>query len=97
MAVKIRCINKDQGDHDNPHEAISHFGWINESNGESGKSTRLQMVRFIEIDNGRAYVKDNSGNVAFCYVRTSSKGNKFIQTIADGKYSDNLLSLKECL
>jgi len=95
MSVRIRCINKAHGHHENPHEAISHYGWINESNNESGKSERQCMVDWVKQGN-KAYVKDNLGNVAYCQVRRSSRGTEFLQTYADGKPTDNLLSLPEC-
>jgi hypothetical protein len=95
MAVKITCINKDNGDHYDPHEAITHLGWINESNGNTGKSTRAEMVKFLE-DGNNAYTKDNAGNVAYLVVRVSRSGNKYVKTVADGKETDNLLYLIEC-
>jgi len=96
MSVKITCIKKDNGNHDNPHEAIEKLGWLDESTGKSGICTRLEMVEFIEKDKGIAYVVDRFGNKAYLYVRVSVKNNKFVQTIADGKYSNNLLALIEC-
>jgi hypothetical protein len=95
MSLRITCINKDSGNHDNPHEAISRYGWLNEISMESGKSTRQEMVEWVEKGN-TAYVKDANGNTAKCGVRTSKKGTKFLQTYSDGFYSDNLLSLSEC-
>lgn len=95
MAVRITCINKDNGDHYDRHEAITHLGWINESNGEKGKSTRADMVKFLE-DGNKAYTKDSAGNVAYLVVRVSQSGNKYVKTIADGKETDNLLYLVEC-
>lgn len=95
MSVKITCINKDNGDHFDPHEAITHLGWINESTNESGKCTLKQMVDFLEKKNS-AYVKDAWGNVAYLVVRISRFGNKFVKTLADGKETNNLLSLVEC-
>lgn len=64
MAIRITCINKDNGNHENPHVAITHLGWVNESDGRSGKSTRLEMYEFIK-NGGKAYVTDNYGNKAF--------------------------------
>lgn len=96
MSVRITCINKDNGNHQNPHEAITHLGWMNESSGDSGKSTRSQMVEFIEKDKGSAYVKDSSGRMAYLIVKVSAYGNKYVKTIADGVESDNLLYLMEC-
>lgn len=95
MSVRIHCINKDNGDHDDPHEAITHLGWIDESSGKSGKSTRLEMVKFIE-DGNQAYVKDGYGNIAYLIVKISQYGNKFVKTKADGVETNNLLKLLEC-
>lgn len=95
MAVRVTCVNKDNGNHDNPHEAISHYGWINESTNTSGKSDRASMVRYIEKGNS-AYVS-NGYDEAYCYVRVSPAGNKFLQTKADGQWSNNLTKLPECI
>lgn len=92
--VKITCIKKDSGNHNNPHEGITDYGWIN-SNEKTGQSTRSAMVKWIE-DGNRAYVTDTYGNKAYCAIRTSPSGNKFLQTYSDGNYNNNLLSLPEC-
>ena len=95
MSVKITCINKDYGDHYDPHEAITHLGWINESTNSAGKSTRQEIVDFIENGN-TAYTKDTQGNIAYLVVRISRFGNKFVKTLADGRDTNNLLELMEC-
>lgn len=95
MSVKITCINKDHGNHENPHEAISHYGWLNENTGKLGRSDRQTMVDWVKEGN-KAYVKDNLGNIAYCYVRKSPRGVEFLQTYSDGTYTDNLLKLPEC-
>lgn len=96
MSVKIICINKDNGNHYNPHEAIQKFGWLNESTRETGYATMRDMVKFLE-DGNHAYVvsKLNPTLKAFLYVN-EREGRKFVQTAADGKWSDNLLQLPEC-
>jgi hypothetical protein len=96
MAVRITCINKDGGNHENPHEGITQFGWTNEETRAGGKSTRAEMVDFLENKKGSAYVKDGLGNVAHVGVVTSSRGTKYLRTYADGKWTDNLLALPEC-
>jgi len=95
MSVKITCINKDNGDHYDPHQAITHLGWIDESTGKTGKSTRLEIVDFIEKGNS-AYVEDSYGNRAYLVVRVRGN-NKYVQTQADGKLTNNLLELPECV
>jgi len=96
MAVRIKCVDKPSGNIQNPHEAISQYGWINEENQETGITGRISMVNWIENEGGVAYVKDTLGNVAYCQVRTSVNGTKFLQTVTDRRWSDNLLSLLRC-
>lgn len=89
-------MNKPSGNIQNPHEAISDYGWLNEVSGDTGVSTRPVMVQWVE-KGGEAFVKDNSGNKARCQVRTSVNGTKFLQTVSDGRWTDNLLSLPKCV
>lgn len=96
MAVRITCINKDNGYHYDPNEAISTLGWVNDKTRASGQSTLAQMVDFLEVQRGQAYVKDGLGNIAYLIVKISPRGNKYVKTITDGKLTDNLLSLPEC-
>ena len=95
MAIRVTCIKKSGGYHENPHEAISRFGWRNEQRGASNSSTREQMWEWV-TNGGDAYVKDTYGNVAWVRAKTNSRGTHYLQTEADGKASDNLLKLPEC-
>ena len=95
MALKVICVNKDHGYHANPHEAISLFGWIEDSTALQGKYTLSQMVMFLDRG-GVAYTTTPSGNRK-AYLETFVRNSmKFVRTIADGTTSDNLLSLSEC-
>lgn len=95
MSVRITCINKSGGYHENPHEAISVFGWINEENQQSGKSDRETMWQWVTTG-GIAYVRDSYGNTAQVQAKTNSRGTHYLQTVADRTPTDNLLSLPEC-
>jgi hypothetical protein len=95
MSVRITCIKKSGGYHENPYEAISTFGWTNEQTGESNSTDREQMWKWV-TEGGEAYVRDAYGNVAWVRAKTNSRGTHFLQTEADGKPSDNLLHLNEC-
>jgi len=94
MAVRITCINKDGGNHANPYEGITHFGWVNEQTKASGRSTRAEMVEFLTRQGGKAYVKEG-GSIAWVGVPRTD-GTPFLQTYADNKWTNNLLSLGEC-
>lgn len=96
MTVKIVCINKSDGYHENPHEAISHYGWKNESSDETGISDRQSMVNWMKQGN-YAYVVDQYGQKVYCQVRVSVNGTEFLQTESDNKLTNNLLSLIECI
>ena len=95
MSVRITCINKDGGNHANPYEGITSFGWVNDQTKAAGRSTRAEMVEFLTKQGGRAYVKDALGNVAWIGVPRTD-GTPFLRTYADSKWTDNLLSLTEC-
>lgn len=95
MAVRITCVDKPGGNLQNPHEAISQYGWLDESTGKTKISTRFQMIEFLK-DGRKAYVQDVYGNKAFCQLRKSPYGTEYLQTVTDGKWSDNLLSLSSC-
>ena len=96
MAVKISCIKKDNGNHENPYVAISTLRWKEDGTGKEGESSRLQMYDFVEVTKGIAYVIDSRGNKANLIGETSLKGNKYVKTVADNVTSDNLLKLNEC-
>ena len=94
MAIRIVCIKKDNGNHDNPYEAISHYGWIEDGTKKNDVTNRQTVVGWVE--NGiRAYVSSSEGTVD-CYVNKSRAGTKFLQTSADSRSSNNLLNLPEC-
>ena len=96
MSVKITCIKKDGGNHENAYTAISTLSWLNESTNQTGVSTRLEMYNFVMVEKGVAYVKDRYGNVSNLMGEISSRGTKFVKTHPDSVLSDNLLKLPEC-
>jgi len=95
MSIRITCINKENGYHEDPHVAISMLGWLNEGTNEAGKSTRIDMYNWIK-QGGQAYVRDTYGNNAYLVAKISEHGNPYVQTVADGRPANNLLSLLEC-
>ena len=95
MAVKVTCVSKPLGNNLNPHEAISRIGWINESTGAQGVSTRLEIYDFIK-GGGQVYVIGSGNSRVYVGCRDGSTGTKFVQTHADGQWSNNLLSQRNC-
>jgi hypothetical protein len=96
VSVRITCINKAGGDHADPHHAIEALGWVNEQSGETGKSTRIEVYEWLKNKQGTAYVRDSRGNIAQVGIREHRNGTRYLQTYADGVWTDNLLALPEC-
>ena len=96
MTVRITCINKAGGYHEDPHEVVTHYGWLNEGTNEANKADRQSMVNWVKQGNF-AYVKDIYGDVAYCFVNKSRNGTEFLQTHRDNIPTDNLLKLPECI
>jgi hypothetical protein len=96
MSIRITCIKKSNGYHQDRHHAISELGWANEQTNETGRSTRLEMYDWIKNQNGVASVADARGNKARVGGREHANGTKYVQTYADRIWTDNLLALPEC-
>ena len=97
MSVRITCISKDGGNHDNPHVAISDLGWKNEETGDTGRSTRLQIYDWIKNQRGYAYVRDHVGNTVRVGTAENANGTRYVRTYRDNTWTDNLLALPECV
>jgi Protein of unknown function (DUF3892) len=96
MSVRITCINKSRGNHEDPHHAIERVGWLNEETGKAGNNSRLEMYDWIKNEKGVAYVLDTRNNRALVGTRENLRGTKYLQTYADKVWTDNLLALPEC-
>lgn len=84
--VQVTCVNKPN--RDSSHEAITHLG------GNGWRWTRAQVVSAIE-NRTYAFFTSVAGKTAWLVVRQGQNG-KYVQTEADGKLTNNLLSLPEC-
>lgn len=90
MKYKIVGIHKNNGDHYDPHTAIDAY--IYETGDKKYYKYRQDMVN--RLKNGdSAYVPSPYGN-AECVVRNNGR-IEFLQTVSDGRYTNNLLSLPE--
>lgn len=96
MAIRITCINKFGGFHLDPHHSIMDLGWQEDGTGKQGKSSRQQVYDWLKNSGGQAYVIDRRGNRASVLPRENANGTQFVQTVADGIWTDNLLALPEC-
>ena len=97
MSIRITCIAKASGDHENPYVAILKLKWenLNFSN-DRGIYTREEMYEYVK-NGGEAWVYDRSGNSrAKLIALISLRVTKYVKTEADFTTNDNLLKLKEC-
>lgn len=99
IEIEITGIRKDDGNHNNPYEAVEAYRWTQRSNGKSGIASRPVVVSWL--DSGihgaavHAYVERVQPR-AYCYVNQSARGTRFLQTRPDAISGNNLLSLPEC-
>jgi len=89
VAIKFTAIRLSGGE---GHEHIVYLWWTNPATGKTGDNTKAHLVDWVE-GGGKAYVEDSWGNRADVYVRTPSYGAKYLQTKADGIWTNNLLAL----
>ena len=54
------------------------------------------VIQRIEREIDTFYVRDSQGNRANVGVVRPANGRAYIRTYADGKWTDNLLSLRSC-
>lgn len=83
------------------HEHIAELWWeqVDEKGNtlKSGNSTREQMVEYIEANgDSSVWCPDRDPSKTGAWVHVQNNGRiKYVQTFADGRTSDNLLSLPE--
>lgn len=94
MAFQITGIRK-PGGAQNSAEAISHYRWVDDGNTQEAITDRITVVGWVENKGIPAYVADGNNKV-WCEVRVNQYGTRFLQTVADGRPTNNLLALPEC-
>jgi hypothetical protein len=96
MAVRIICIKRDEGEHENPYVAIDHLEWVNDRININGISDRAKIYDWIKNGKGEAYIVDQFGKKSYLIPAISPQGNKYVKTVVDETVSDCLLTLPEC-
>ncbi len=97
MAVRIICIKKDEGKHENPYIAIDYLEWINERINVKGVTDRTKIHDWIKNEDGEAYIIDENGNKTYLIPAVSPQGNKYVKTVTDESAPDCLLMLPACV
>lgn len=90
MAIKFTGIRLSGG---SSHQHIVRLWWLNPASGKTGDNSREELVRWIETEDGKAYVEDTKGHRVAVGVVAPSTGPKYLRTYADGVWTDNLLAL----
>jgi len=54
------------------------------------------VYNWLKRENGQAYVVDSRGHRASVLPRENEHGTRFLHTVADRVWTDNLLALPEC-
>lgn len=92
MGIRITRVRKP--DRDNTHEAISHYGTSNTTDGKFAAIERESLISQLEANGLYAYVSED-GNEAICDIKNNG-GIRFLQTRPDASEANNLLSLPPC-
>ncbi|MGD7095876.1 DUF3892 domain-containing protein [Ralstonia pseudosolanacearum] len=100
MGTTLRCVakrmNGGQG-----HEHIESLWWVKYADGQDvGPTvtwTRAQMVAYIEQHGENSvWCPDRNPSLKGAWVHVHNNGHiKFVQTVADGRKTDNLLALPD--
>jgi len=85
--VRVKCINK--ANRLSSHESITHLG------GESWRWTSQQVISSIEDKTNSFYTMENNKRADIGVV--NGPNGKYLRTHADGRWTDNLLALPECI
>jgi hypothetical protein len=100
MGTTVKCTARRMAG-GTAHEHISHLWWDRvEQSGkvlESGVCTREEMVAYVEKNgNNSVWCPDRNPKLQGAWVHVHSNGRiKYVQTVADGRKTDNLLSLPQ--
>jgi Protein of unknown function (DUF3892) len=86
--IYITAVHMSAGGAGNEH--IAGVRWSNAESGAVGESTTPAVIHWIDNDGGVAKVKASPADVL---VGTVDANPKYLRTYADGKWTNNLLSL----
>lgn len=87
MSVQVISVHLEGG---NTHEHITELKWWNPADGSTNVSSKSQMVEYVD-GGGSAYVE--GAPRAFLHTVHPAGRTPYVQTKADGQWSNNLLSL----
>lgn len=90
MSIEITHIRF--GSTKKTEDEIVSYKWTNDQTGKLGQSDKPAMVEWIDEKKGKAHVGSGIARVSVGVVKPPS-GQPYLRTYADGKWTNNLLSL----
>jgi hypothetical protein len=90
MALRITHRRMSPGGTRNEH--ITHVQWQGDAGEGVDAATKAQMVHFIDVQKGTAYVLGPQSRSQVGTVHEAGT-TPYLRTYANGKWDDNLLSL----
>src|SRR5687768_18469825 len=84
--VRVTTVHMEGGEN---HEHIARVRWTNPQTGDSGQSTREQMIEYLRKPGTRAFVIDGERTVN---IRIVEAEPPYIRTHADGGRPNHLLA-----
>lgn len=91
MSIQITRIRKP--DPQSPHYSVIAYG-CPRNDGTLGIYEREFFIKWLKENNTSAYVSSIYGNIP-CQIRNNGHVN-YLQSVANGQWTDNLLSLPQC-
>ncbi|MFF2486858.1 DUF3892 domain-containing protein [Microbacterium sp. NPDC058062] len=90
MAIEITHVRFSSTDR--TEEEIVRYRWKTISNGPIGESDGPSLVKWIESNDGEAYVASEAGRVEVRVIRLT-KGQSYLRAHADGEWTNDLVGL----
>jgi hypothetical protein len=75
------------------HESITHYRWVEDGTGATSITEKATAVQWVESGRSPAYVPGPP--VAPVGVNRAASGAAWLQTYADGVWSNNIMALPE--
>jgi hypothetical protein len=97
-ATTFKCVAREMSG-GNGHEHIAFLWWVKivdgKTVGDPARSSRENMVAFIESQgSNQVWCPDQNPGKSGAWVTVHNNGRiKYVQTVADGRKTDNLLAL----
>ncbi len=101
MSTVLVCVARRMENSGGRHEHIAYLWWKKYVNGnptaEGDVASREQMAQYIRANgNDSVFCFDRNSTKTGAWVHAHNNGHiNYVQTVADGRKTDNLLSLPE--